>query len=148
RPASPARIDEPPDVGVERPELPLHLQKRPGVAHGRLDLPPVPHNPRIGQEPLDLPGPVPRHTRRAEAVERLPVALSLPQDRLPRKPRLRPFQYQKLEEPPVVVHRHAPLLVVVTDRQLALGPGASLHAAGVYRVPAARAASAPGPPEP
>src|SRR5690606_28833651 len=47
--------------------------------------------------------------------------LALAQDRHPRQPRLKGFEAQPLEEPPLVAHGHAPLGVVVFAQQRVAG---------------------------
>ena len=76
---------------------------------------------RIGEKPLhlgriefcDLP--------RVEPGERPAVVLALAQDGEPAQPGLRAFENQKLEQRAVVVHRHAPLLVVIGEVERVVG---------------------------
>src|SRR5262249_14300990 len=58
--------------------------------------------------------------------ERTTVVVALGENGVPRKPRLRAFQRQALEELAVVAHRHAPLLVVVGDGERVAWPLAAL----------------------
>jgi hypothetical protein len=53
------------------------------------------------------------HLNRIEPGQGPPVALPLAQDGQPAQPRLSPFQDQELEQDALLVHRHAPLAVVV-----------------------------------
>jgi hypothetical protein len=59
---------------------------------------------------------------RIEAGEGAPVVLALVQDRRPAQSGLRPFQRDELEQHAIVVHRHAPFLVVVRDVELGARP--------------------------
>src|SRR5436189_44629 len=51
----------------------------------------------------------------SETGEGPAVVVALVEDRRPGEARLGAFQDQELEEPPVVVHRHAPFLVVISQ---------------------------------
>ena len=63
---------------------------------------------------------------RVEAGEGPAVALALAEDGEPAQPGLSALEHQELEEQPVVVHRHAPLLVVVgVEEGLVAHPGAA-----------------------
>src|SRR5581483_691034 len=107
--------DEPPLVRVEAAELVLHAQERTRVRDGGLDLQPVAHDPGVPEELRHLPRVEARDARGIEAVEGLAIRVPLSQDRDPAETRLRPLENEELEERPVVVHRDAPLLVVVAD---------------------------------
>jgi len=56
-----------------------------------------------------------RDLRGIESGERASVALALVEDRRPREPRLGALEREHLEQPRVVVDRHAPFLVVVRE---------------------------------
>src|SRR5258706_3869916 len=117
--------DEAPEVGVEAAELLLHGEKGFRVADGALDFQPIADDPRILQQ---YPFPARIETRdlsRIESRERLPVVLALLQDRFPREPGLRAFEDQELEQDAIVVHRHAPFLVVVGDAERRARPSAA-----------------------
>src|SRR5438270_671483 len=58
-------------------------------------------------------------------ADRLPIGAALAKDRLPGEPGLRALEQQELEEHAVVVHRHAPLGVVVRDAERRGRPGAA-----------------------
>ena len=85
------------------------------MAIADFDLPLVADDARVAEEALHVPGAEPRHGLRVEAGERLSVALALVQDRRPGEAGLRSLEDEQLEEVPVVVRRHAPLVVVVSD---------------------------------
>ena len=108
---------ERPDEGVERAELLLDLEERPGVADRRGDLGAVPDDPAVGEKLLDPRRGEARHLVRIEAGEGAPVPFAPLKNRPPRQPRLRPLQDQELEVAAVVVHGHAPLRVVVRLHQ-------------------------------
>src|SRR6185369_15551077 len=112
-------------VRIKGAALLLHRQKSPRVPDGGGHLQPVADDPGIGEEPRHLALVVARHPRRIEAVESRPVVLALAQDGVPAQSRLRPFEDQELKEAPVVVYRHAPLLVVIADGQLVRRPRAA-----------------------
>src|SRR5690606_31526591 len=105
--------DEAPDVSIEAAELLLHGEEAAGVRDRGLDLLPVADDAGIGEQPLDRAAVEARDARRVEIGERAPVAVALAENRPPREARLRGFEHEELEVLPVVVHRDAPLLVVV-----------------------------------
>ena len=110
-----ASVDETPDVAVEAAELLLHGQERAGVVDGRVDLQPIPDDPAVGQQALHLACTVAGHGLRIEAVECAAIALPPTKNRQPAQTRLRALEHQHLEEAPVIVQRHSPLLVVIRD---------------------------------
>jgi len=83
---------------------------------------------------LAIFGAIKRNSCSIKPVKCAPVILALGEDRVPRKPGLRAFQDEELEELAVVPDRHAPLLVVVGDGERIARPGAAaLHAVGTLR---------------
>src|SRR5437762_2943984 len=68
-------IDEPPDVGIERPELFLHLKESLGVLNCRSHLGAISNYAWILKQPWDIIFVVCSHLVRIEAVECLAVAL-------------------------------------------------------------------------
>src|SRR5688572_12572043 len=58
-------------------------------------------------------------------VERAPVVFPLGEDRVPRQAGLRALEDQELEQRAVVAHRHAPLAVVIRDRERIARPAAA-----------------------
>src|SRR5690606_10308805 len=124
-------VDEAPDISIERTKLFLHFEKSLRVSYSRRDLQPIPYDPLVGHE-LRLPRlRKSRDLCRIKPVERLAISIAFSQDRVPAQPRLRPLEYQKFKKCPVVVQRHAPLRVVILDRQIVLRPPASFHS--LYR---------------
>ena len=129
-----AAADEAPDEAVEAPELRPERQEGAGVLDRAPDLESVPDDARVGEERADLGGPVAGHLPGGEAVEGAPVPRALAEDRDPGEARLRALEAQELEEPPVVVERHAPLAVVIRAiERIGRAPGASNAIGGVGR---------------
>jgi hypothetical protein len=87
------------------------------VLHRRADLEPVPDDRRVAEEPLDVAFGERRDGVGIEACERATVPLALAQDRGPGEAGLRSLEREHLEELPLVVHRHTPLLIVVREVQ-------------------------------
>src|SRR4029077_8578623 len=103
---------EAPEKRAERAFLLLELEKRPRVADRRAHLLPVPDDPGILEELLDLSGVVTGHALRVEPVERVEEARALVEDHAPGEPGLEAVQDELREQVAIVVERHAPLLVV------------------------------------
>src|SRR2546425_655748 len=116
--------DELPDKGVEAPVLAPDRQERTRVGDRRFDLRPVADDARVLHEAPDPGVGVADDLARVEAIERRAVRGALSQDRRPAQPRLRPLQNQELEEPSVLVERHAPLSVVIADLERSPSPRA------------------------
>ncbi len=108
--------DELPDVAVEAAELLLHAEKRLRIFDGGSDLQPVANDSRIRQELFGSCGVVLRDAFGIEAVEGETVIVALVQNRGPAQACLRAFENQEFEERAVVVHRHAPLFIVIANR--------------------------------
>ena len=66
---------------------------------------------------------IPGNARWVEPVEGGPVVLALVEDRLPAQAGLSSFEDQELEQQPIVVDRHAPLVVVIVAVERPRGPG-------------------------
>ena len=88
----------------------------------------MPDDPRVSQQPVDIGGIVAGDLRGIEAVEGASEVVALAQDRQPRQARLEALEAQLLEQPPIVVDRMAPLVVVVRAIQRVAGrpPAAGL----------------------
>ena len=114
-----------PDIGVKSSIFPLRRQKRPGVANGGGDFQPVANNAGIGQQFGNLGVIIVGDFDRIKVVKSGAIGIALAKYKFPRKPGLRPLQYQKLEQPPVVMQRNAPLGIVIGDAQRRSGPGAA-----------------------
>src|SRR3989344_2658154 len=109
--------DEAPHVAVERTEFFLHRQERPRIRDGGRYFQAIAHNAGVPEQAPDVARAEARHARGVEVRERLAVVLALAQNRDPTQARLGAFEHQKLEVLAVVVHRYAPLGVVVADIQ-------------------------------
>src|SRR5438094_2064815 len=116
---------EPPDVFVEAAASLLDTQECFGVLNRRGDFEPVANNARVGEESLYFSRVVTSDLLRVEIVEDPAVMLPFLQDRVPTQAGLGAFENEELEQGPVVVHWHAPFLVVVTDGEFVSGPGAT-----------------------
>jgi len=114
--------DKAPYIFVEAVELFLNGKKRFCVADRGIDLQPIANDAGIREEPRDVTIAELRHERRLELLERASISGALAQNRVPAKARLRAFERYKLEPKPIVMHRHAPLLIVIANRQLIARP--------------------------
>src|SRR5216683_48372 len=119
-------VHEAPKVGVERAEFPPDFEERTRVAYRRFDLEAVAHDSGVGHQSVHVAGAEARDLCGVEPGEGSAVIVALVEDRRPGKSRLRAFEDQELEQPPVVVDRHSPFLVVIAEVLLAAqGPGAT-----------------------
>src|SRR5712692_9223229 len=119
-------VHEAPEIGVERAEFPPDFEKGTGIADRRFDLEAVAHDSGIGHQSLHVACAEARDLCGVEPGESPAVIVALVEDRRPGKSRLGAFEDQELEQPPVVVHRHAPFLVVIAQVWLAAqAPGAA-----------------------
>src|SRR5438552_3098623 len=125
-------VDEAPYVCVERAEILLHGEEGARVLDRGRDFHPVPDDAWVGEEAAGVAGPEASHPLGVEARIGAAVALAPREDGEPREPGLRSLEDQELEHRPVVVDRHAPLLVVVgnVERPLRPGPRAASLLAG------------------
>src|SRR5262249_44363898 len=73
----------------------------------------------------DLSLVVRRDLLRIESIECYAIGVALTEDRFPAQARLSAFEDEELKQPPILMHRHAPLFVVVGDHQIGRGPEAS-----------------------
>ena len=78
-------------------------------------------DPRVRKQPVDISVVIAGDLPRIEAIEGAPEVVALAQDRQPRQAGLEALQAQLLEQPPVVVDRVAPLVVVVRAVQRVAG---------------------------
>src|SRR5881396_3346524 len=114
--------NEAPDIGVKAAELLSHLQENLCVLHGGFDLEPIAHDARVRQKPFDFSRIKARDFLGVEVVERATIILPLLQNRDPTQSGLRSFENEKLKQQTVVMHWHAPLAVVIHDRQFVSRP--------------------------
>jgi len=106
-------FDEGPDESIETAELVLDREQRAGVADGALDLEAIAYDGGAFQQRLDATAVESCNPRRIEFGKGTAITVALVENRLPGKPGLGAFQHQKLEQPPIVMERNAPFLVVI-----------------------------------
>lgn len=116
------------DEGPQERHRVIQLQPGPGVLPRRLELGEVADDARVLHALLDL---LVAHARQAlgiEAEQHLTVALALLQHGDPRKPRLRAFEDEHLEQRPRIALGHSPFGIVVGDVQrVVVTPEAAGH---------------------
>ncbi len=115
--------DETPNVRCKTTSILAKPQQGAGVADCRRDFCTVAYDPGIAKQLLDASGRYTRDEGGIEPAEDLSVARTFSQDRLPREPRLRTFEYEQLEKGSIVVERHPPLLIMVADQVGRSRPG-------------------------
>lgn len=120
-------IDEAPKIVIKTAEFLLHLKKLPGVDHCSSQFQAIPDDAGIRLKGRELSFIIAGDTFWIELVKDFPIARTLTEYGLPTQARLCPFQYQKLEQLPIIMHRHAPLDIMVFDVKRGLWPCASLH---------------------
>src|SRR5579864_809612 len=118
-------MHELPDVAVEAAEFLLHAKECLGIRDGRSNLELVADDAGIAQELADSAPVVARHPLGIESLEGPAIVIALVENRAPTQTGLRAFENQKLEERPVVVRRHAPFFIVITDHEVAGRPTAA-----------------------
>lgn len=122
---------EAPDVPIKAAELLLYFQETARIGDGAFDLQAIPDDARVVHQARDVGLSESRHLARLEVLERLPEVLALAQDRNPAQPRLKALQDQHLEHLPIIMDRHAPLLVVIRTVERILptppAPGLTFH---------------------
>lgn len=111
-----------PQVGIEAPEFPLNREEGPCVAYRAVDLEAVANNARIPEQPLDSCRGEACHSRRIKTGECVSIGVSLLEDCLPAQASLRTLEREKLEEETVIVNRHTPLGIVISDAQWSSSP--------------------------
>src|SRR5271165_2695393 len=107
--------DEAPNVGIKAAELALHSEKRFGIINGCGNFQAVANNSRIAKQSLHFSQIVTRHDGRIELIEYLAIAGALLEHSIPTQPGLRTFQNEQLKKAPVVMHRHAPFLIMIRN---------------------------------
>jgi len=117
-----ASADRAPEIGRKTAVLALDREEGARIPDGALDLSAMADDARIAQDALDRDRREARDPSRIESCERPAVPAPPPEHSGPAEPRLRPFEDEELEQPPVGVERNAPLAVVVGDLGLAAGP--------------------------
>ena len=126
-------VHELPDVAVKAAELLLNAEKRLCIFRRRSDLEFVADDAGIAHQPLNLSPVVARHALRIESVESLAVFSRLFRIVFQLEPCLRPFEDEKFKERAVVMHRHAPFFIVITNRQFPTCPGTANWLGSILR---------------
>ena len=90
----------------------------------------MPHDAGVAEQPCHVFRPESSDPLRIETGEGGAEVLALPQDRQPAQTGLEAFEADLLEQPPIIHHGTAPLLVVVGDvHRVVAAPQAALSAA-------------------
>src|SRR5262249_15063407 len=119
--------DEAPKISIKAAKFLLHLQVGSSVLDRRLYLKPVSDDAGIGEQLHDPLRCEPRNRVRLEVRESGPVAIAFLENCFPAQSGLGALQHQEFEETAVIVLRHAPFLVMITDDGLSPRPVASSH---------------------
>src|SRR5437667_6549383 len=132
-----------PDVLREAAAFLLHREKAARVGNRGIDLRPVAHDAWIREQPLAIFGAIKSNSVSIKPVKCAPVIRALGEDGVPRKPGLRAFQDEELEQLAVVPDRHAPLLDEVGDveRIARRGAAASRETGALRAKPSNRSSS-------
>src|SRR5690348_16582457 len=110
---------------VERHPRLAQRERGPGVGDRRLDLAPMADDPRVREQPLDVPFAEACDPLRLEAGEPAPERLALAEDRDPGEPGLEALEAEALVQPALVANRTSPLLVVVREVERVVRPPAA-----------------------
>src|SRR5258708_4720954 len=102
-----------PDVAGQRSMFGAQIHRAPGVVDRGLDLAAVPDNAAVAEEPSDIAGTKSGHARNVEVSERAAELVTLPENREPTQPGLKPFKTHLLEQPIVVSDGDPPLVIIV-----------------------------------
>ena len=114
------------EVRGQRAELALQLDRPRRVVDGRFDLAPVPDDPGVLEQAIDVAGTEPGHGVEVEAAKRAAERLAFPKDDEPAEAGLESFQADLLEEPAPRTHGHSPFVVVVAAvERIAVAPEAA-----------------------
>ena len=108
-------LGEGPDVGVEGARFSLDLNKAFRIGDRRGNLSAMSDDARIRQKGVDSVLVEARDLDRVESREGLAKRLALIEHAFPREPRLKGLEDEQFEELPFVMHRYAPLLVMIGD---------------------------------
>ena len=120
-------IDEGPEPAREAAVLRGERQERTSVGHDGRELAAMADEARVPHPNLDLHRPEARNLPRVEVGEDPSVTLALTEHRDPSQAGLRALEDQLLEQQPVIVDRHAPLVVMIRHVERVIpAPGATL----------------------
>lgn len=103
------------DVGIEGAFVSLDLKKGLCIFDRRGNLGAMSDDVGICEKGVDLVLVEACDLDRVESLEGLAERLSFVEDAFPRETRLEDFENEQFEELPFVMHRHAPLLVMIGD---------------------------------
>lgn len=118
-------VNEAPNERIERADVVAQAQQRARVADRCLDLCAVAHDAGVAKQLLHARRRDARYGGGLKAGKHFPVARTFLQNGLPREAGLRPFEYEQLEKGSIVMERHTPLVVMVSDQQRSFRPVAS-----------------------
>lgn len=126
--------NEAPDVRVTTAELFLNLQELARIVHRGVDFQAIANDAGIIQQRFDLFLAVTRDSCRIETGKRFAVSFPLAQHGVPAQSRLGGFQSEKLKDHAIVMHRHAPLAIMILDiiRLGHVDPGATTAIAVIF----------------
>ncbi len=108
-------FDPRPHVLRERSELALNVEKTFRIVDGSLNLLSITYDPSIREQTLHVTRGETRDLAIVESFERYAKVLSFVQDRTPRKAGLERLKHEVFKNLSIIVHRHAPFLVVVFE---------------------------------
>jgi hypothetical protein len=118
-------IGELPYIFVEAAELFLRFEKSFGVLDGGGDFQAIANDAGVVEKFGDFRFAVARDLLRIELIERFAKVFALLQNAIPAQASLHSLQYEKFEQFAIVMERHAPLGVVITNVKIVRGPGAA-----------------------
>jgi hypothetical protein len=101
------------------------------VVDDGFDLAAVAHDARVLEEPRDVPPRKARDFVELEVAEGRAEVRALREDGAPAQTRLKTFEAQLFEQPPVVAHRKSPFAIVVIEEfRRTAAPAAAVSAVG------------------
>lgn len=124
-------IGKSPDISVERAELVTDVDKSPGVVDRRRDFQPVADNAGISKQTPGIAIGIARDLFPIPLAERPAKIFATPENGDPAQSGLEPFQNEHFEKLFVVMHRNAPLVVMIgAVERIGPGPGTSFDIPG------------------
>lgn len=118
--------DEAPEVGVEGRFF-LEPEKNFRILNRGSDLQAVAHDSGVAEQPPHFARAVTSDLLGAKAIERLAIIFALLENGIPAQSGLGAFENEELEEDAVIVHRHAPFLIVIGDGEFNRRPRTTWH---------------------
>jgi hypothetical protein len=117
---------EPPDIAVKTAIFRLDRKKRAGIADSSFNLEPVANNAWIGEQLINFARIIRSNFAWIKGIERLTVVGTLSQYGQPAQAGLSSFQHEKFEEPAIIMQRHTPLAIMVSEvKGIGCGPDTS-----------------------